>query len=155
MNQNNLTFYSENLVVDWISFKFQHLEDSTKKKIANYLFKFGFNSYQESGKLAKPVKESILVSSNNQFEVCFVENNSYWQGTLLQFSGLNAKNFYSLIQQKLVPWKLFSSATLGRFDIYYRREDRKTDKTLPEDFLEACHKKVRKTNQNVSFEKNQ
>ena len=36
MNQNNLTFYSENLVVDWISFKFQHLEDSTKKKIANY-----------------------------------------------------------------------------------------------------------------------
>lgn len=41
-----------------------------------------------------------------------------------------------------------------RFDIYYRREDRKTDKTLPEDFLETCHKKVRKTNQNVSFEKN-
>lgn len=154
MNQNNLTFYSENLVVDWISFKFQHLEDSTKKKIANYLFKFGFNSYQESGKLAKPVKESILVSSNNQFEVCFVENNSYWQGTLLQFSGLNAKNFYSLIQQKLVSWKLFSSATLGRFDIYYSRNHKQGDKISVRDFFENSHKKLQKTNKNVSYEKN-
>ena len=154
MNQNNLTFYSENLVVDWISFKFQHLEDSTKKKIANYLFKFGFNSYKESGKLAKPVKESILVSSNNQFEVCFVENNSYWQGTLLQFSGLNAKNFYSLIQQKLVPWKLFSSATLGRFDIYYSRNHKQGDKISVRYFFENSHKKLQKTNKNVSYEKN-
>jgi hypothetical protein len=65
MNQNKLTFQSENLVVDWISFKFQYLEDSTKTKIANYLFKLGFNSYQESGKLARPIKESILVSPEN------------------------------------------------------------------------------------------
>jgi len=49
MTQNKLSFDSENLVVDWISFKFQDLEDSTKTKIANYLFKIGFNSYQESG----------------------------------------------------------------------------------------------------------
>lgn len=53
---NKLSFESENLVVDWISFKFQYLEDSTKTKIANYLFKIGFNSYHESGKLAKPIK---------------------------------------------------------------------------------------------------
>ncbi len=36
-----LTFQSENLVVDYISFKFQKLEDSTKRKIADYLFKLG------------------------------------------------------------------------------------------------------------------
>lgn len=53
---NKLSFESENLVVDWISFKFQYLEDSTKTKIVNYLFKIGFNSYHESGKLAKPIK---------------------------------------------------------------------------------------------------
>jgi hypothetical protein len=47
---NKLTFQSENLVVDYISFKFQDLEYFTKTKIANYLFKIGFNSYQESGK---------------------------------------------------------------------------------------------------------
>jgi hypothetical protein len=47
MKQNKLTFESENLVVDSITFKFQDLEDSTKTKIANYLFNIGFNSYEE------------------------------------------------------------------------------------------------------------
>ena len=37
MKENNLNFETENLVVDYITFKFQHLEDSTKTKIANYL----------------------------------------------------------------------------------------------------------------------
>ncbi len=78
MKQNKLSFESENLVVDYISFKFQHLDKFTQTEITNYLFKLGFNSYQESGKLAKPIKESILVSSKNQFEVCFVGDNSYW-----------------------------------------------------------------------------
>jgi hypothetical protein len=60
----------------------------------------GFNSYQESGKLAKPIKKSILVSSKNKFEVRFVLDNSYWNGTLLHFSGSNATVFYSLAQKK-------------------------------------------------------
>lgn len=94
MNQNKLSFANENLVVDYISFKFQYLEDFTKTKLADYLFKIGFNSYQESGKLTKPIKESILVSSKNKFEVCFVGDNPYWDGTLLHFSGLNAARFY-------------------------------------------------------------
>ena len=51
MNQNKLTFQSENLVVDYSSFKFQDLEDFTKTKIADNLFKIGFKSYQESVKL--------------------------------------------------------------------------------------------------------
>jgi hypothetical protein len=73
MNQNKLTFESEKLTVDWISFKFQHLENI--EGIAQYLFKIGFNSYQESGKLAKLIKESIFVSSKNKFQVCFVGDN--------------------------------------------------------------------------------
>jgi hypothetical protein len=60
-----------------------------------------------------------------------------------------------LLKEKKLRGEAFCDGILGRFDIYYRREDRKTDKTLSEDFLEACHKKIRKTNQNVSFEKNQ
>jgi len=36
MNQNKLT-------VDWVSFKFQHLENI--EGIAQYRFKIGFNSY--------------------------------------------------------------------------------------------------------------
>ena len=75
MKEKKLSFANENLVVDYISFKFQYLEDFTKTKIADYLFKIGFNSYQESGKLAKPIKEPILVNSKNQFQVCFVGDN--------------------------------------------------------------------------------
>lgn len=64
MNQNKLTFQSQTLVVDCISFKFQYLEDFTKTTIANYLFKIGFNYYQESGKFAKPIKQSIPSAKN-------------------------------------------------------------------------------------------
>jgi len=53
-----------------------------------------------------------------------VIDNSYWEGTKLDFSGLNGKFFYSLVQQKVVSWELFSSATLGRFDINFSRKNR-------------------------------
>lgn len=44
-----LTFKSENLVVDWVFFKFQYiLNNLTMLRIANYIFKIDFNSYQES-----------------------------------------------------------------------------------------------------------
>ena len=99
------------------------------------------------------MKESILVDSKNSYEVLFVIENSYWKGTKLDFSGLNGKFFYSLVQQKLVSWELFSSATLGRFDINFSRKNRVFDKTSVEDFFEDCHKKVRRTNKNVKFEK--
>lgn len=44
----NLSFESKNLVVDWISFKFQHLDNFIKTELTNYLLKIGFNSYQKS-----------------------------------------------------------------------------------------------------------
>jgi hypothetical protein len=34
---------------------------------------------KKSGKLAKPIKESILVSGKNKVEVLFVGDNSYWR----------------------------------------------------------------------------
>ena len=60
----------------------------------------------------------------DSYEVLFVIENSYWKGTKLDFFGLNGKFFYTLVQQKLVSWKLFSSATLGRFDINFSRKNR-------------------------------
>jgi len=154
MKQNKLSFESENLVVDWISFKFQFLDNFTKRQIVNYLFKAGFNSYQESGKLAKPIKESILVSPENKLEALFVTEGPYWQGTILQFSGFNAKIFYNLIKQELVPNKLFSSAILGRLDIHYSRKNKISDKISVIDFFEKCHRELNETNKNVSLQKN-
>ena len=49
MNQNKLSFESENLVVDYIFFKFQKLDNFTLKEIAFYLFEIRFNSYSIFG----------------------------------------------------------------------------------------------------------
>ena len=111
---NKLSFESERLVVDYLSFKFQKLENSTQRKIADYLFKLGFNSYKESGKLTKP-----MVSSKNKFEVCFVGDNPYWDGTLCHFSGLNASRFYFFSKEQIIDWTIFFSAVLSRFDLYF------------------------------------
>lgn len=126
---NKLSFKDANLTVDWIGFKFQNLDNFVCAKLAEYLFKIGFNSYQESGKLAKPIKESIFVSSKNKFQVLFVHEAPYWKSTSVYFSGASATCFYSLVKQNLINWEFFSSAILGRFDLNYVRKN-KTDDTI-------------------------
>lgn len=51
-----LDFKYQNWVVDYISFKFQKLNNITKKQIPNSLFKIKWNVYQQSGKLAKLIQ---------------------------------------------------------------------------------------------------
>ena len=85
----------------------------------------------------------MLVNSKNQFAILFVNDHSYWKGTLLQFSGLNASQFYFLAKQNIIDWKIFDTVTLSRFDIYYSRENNKQDKISSADFLENCYKKWR------------
>ena len=83
-----------------------------------------------------------------------LENNPYWDGTLLHFSGLNASRFYFLAKQNIIDWKFFDTATLSRFDIYYSRENNKQDKISSADFLENCSKKIKQTSKNVTLDKN-
>jgi hypothetical protein len=154
MKPNKFSFESENLQVDWISFKFQYLDNPTMTHITNYLFKLGFNSYQESGKLAKPIKEPILVTSKNKFEVLFVKEGPYWQGTILQFSGSNALGFYTFVQKNLIDWTIFSSAVLNRFDLYYSRYNKREDKISTREFLENSQIELNQRDRNVSLEKN-
>lgn len=154
MNRNKLTFKDENITVDWIGFKFQNLDNFAQTKLAEYLFKIGFNSYQESGKLAKPIKESILVSSKNKFQVLFVYEAPYWKGTSVYFSGASATFFYSLVKQTSINWEFFSSAILGRFDLNYVRKNKTDDKISVRQFLENCQTKLMQTNKNISLEKN-
>ena len=154
MNPDKLTFESEKLVVDWISFKFQYLDNNTMMQIANYLFKLGFNSYQESDKLAQPIKESILVSPKNKFEALFVIEGPYWQGTTLQFSESNAFVFYTFVQKKLIHWTIFSSAILSRFDLYYSRNNKREDKISTREFLENSQRELNQRGRNLTLEKN-
>lgn len=154
MNRNKFTFKDENITVDWIGFKFQDLDNFAQTKLAEYLFKIGFNSYQESGKLAKPIKESILVSSKNKLQVLFVHEASYWKGTSVYFSGASATVFYSLVKQTLINWEFFSDAILGRFDLNYVRKNKTDDKISVREFLQNCQKTIKQTNKNSSLEKN-
>jgi hypothetical protein len=114
-----------------------------------------FNSYKQSGKLSKPNKEFIKVNPENRLEVLFVTDTPYWDGTILQFSGLNTRKFYTLIKDELVSWELFSDATLARFDLYYLRENKKQDILSSNDFLENCYSKIKQTSKIVRLEKNQ
>ena len=154
MNRNKLTFKDENITVDWIGFKFQNLDNFAQTKLAEYLFKIGFNSYEESGKLAKPIKESILVNSKNKFQVLFVHEAPYWKGTSVYFSGASATFFYSLVKQTSINWEFFSSAILGRFDLNYARKNKTDDKISVRQFLQNCQTKLMQTNKNISLEKN-
>lgn len=104
--------------------------------------------------MAKPVKEPIQVNSKNKYEVLFIKEGPYWEGTTLHFSGFNAKIFYSLIKQELVSWTIFSSAVLNRFDLYYSRTNKIDDQISAGEFLENSQKELNRRDRNVSLEKN-
>ena len=81
MNQNKLSFESENLQVDSLTFNIEGTPD--------------FNSI-------------ISNCSKNKHQIEFAvylrapELNSFWDGTQIRFSGKNAIRFYQLIQQKKI-----------------------------------------------------
>ena len=69
---SQLSFKNQKITVDWIGFKFQNLDRFGQTKLAKYLFKIGFNSYQESGKLAKQIKilvKGIIKTLTSQSEL--------------------------------------------------------------------------------------
>jgi hypothetical protein len=55
-------FQSQKLIVDYISFKFRSFDDNQERKIWSCLFELGFNSYQMSAKLSKPIKIDLFTN---------------------------------------------------------------------------------------------
>lgn len=90
MSKNTLSFESENLVVDYISFKFQDLKDWKEKELVSYLLKLGFNCYKESGKLRKPIKTLI-----------FMGVEMYLNGSIF-FSFNFLKNYYTKTRDRQI-----------------------------------------------------
>ena len=153
MNQNKLTFESENLVVDWIGFNIQGLIDRKQlKQIANYLFRaFGFNSTIIKRINGKWKSESLNYDRQNQFQVSFrqheydPEAKSFWVGTKINFSGNNAAQFYKLIQSQKLDWNSFQPyrLSLSRFDLCYFRETKPNQqKGDLELFMNKCCQKT-------------
>ena len=50
MNKNKVTFESEGLTVDYITFNFEQLNQSRKADLINYFYKLGFKSYDTDSK---------------------------------------------------------------------------------------------------------
>ena len=59
MNQNKITFESESLTVDYITFNFERLNNSRKADLIYYFHKLGFNSYDTDRKYRNAFYEPI------------------------------------------------------------------------------------------------
>jgi len=150
LGYTSITFESENLVVDYISFNIQGLVGRKQvERIAKYFFQIlGFNSTFAKGSTGK--EEDLFFDFRNQHQVSFryylyaSEYTTYWSGTKVDFSGKNATQFYTLIKQQKFDWNIFdlSSTSLGRFDYYYFRPitDAHNDDKLKYFMQSSCDK---------------
>lgn len=92
MNQNDLTFDTEILVVDWLGFNIQGLVNRKQvERIAKSFFQnFKFNSTFALGSGGK--QETLFYNSKNKYRVFF---RAYWDGIKIDFSGRNGHQFYN------------------------------------------------------------
>ena len=141
MNQNKLTFQSQNLIVDYLEFKFNVLPEFIKQKIVMSFFKLGFNSFDVDKKYRDPVQDSIQTNSKNQYQIQFVVNVSmHWDGVCVTFPSKSAAFFYQLLKEKKIDWNLFSAAKINRLDLNYLRPIHPSQERLVVDFLNKVKK---------------
>lgn len=146
-----LTFESENLVVDWISFNITG--PVSIQLIADYLFQvFGFNSTLTKIVNGKWKSEDLNYDIKNQFQVSFrqykyePENKSFWDGIKIHFSGNNATQFYNYIRKYQIDWNIFNLqlTSLSRFDLHYFRELKTNEQSKDiEIFMEKCCNRIK------------
>ena len=121
MNQNKLSFESENLVVDWISFNLEGFMDP--ERIARRLSKYFTPHVRMDDKtdisyhrLKKKYKVSIRQ---------YTGSTGYWVGTQIIFSGKDAAHFYKLIKTQKFDCKILRmnqhTLSLGRIDLCFSR----------------------------------
>ena len=149
MKENRLSFVSENLVVDYISFNIPGSDNT--ESIAKYLFeKFNFNSTFTKGQNGTTYDWFYL--NRNQHQVSFRQLEydpsfqSFWEGTTIHFSGTNAAQFYKIIQAQKFDWNILKlkNVSLGRIDLHYFRKSKITDQSEQlENFMEKCCQRIR------------
>ena len=129
MNQNKLSFKSEKLVVDYICLNIRTLIDT--KTIARFLFSIGFNSSIYINDILQQKDSLQTFSHKNKYKVSFRQYTynpkakSFWEGTKVHFSGINARYFYTLVQNKIIDWNIFdlTITDLARVDLAYNNSE--------------------------------
>jgi len=122
MNQSNLlSFESENLVVDWISFNIQGSIDGHKLAL-------GLTKYFNPSVLSDDIPTIGFSGYKKKYNVSvrqYTESKGYWVGTQITFSGKNAAYFYKLIKTQKFDWNLLKfgghTLSLARFDLCFSR----------------------------------
>ena len=122
MKENKLSFESENLQVDYLSFNILDTIDYTL--LARYLFEnLRFNVSVQ--KTYQGEVHAIRYDPTNNHYVTFVESPSpFSRITKIDFKGDNAAYLYTFIVENKVDWEEFglSKPDLSRIDLCYSRE---------------------------------
>lgn len=153
-----ISFYSEDLKVDYLSLNLQFNNLNQIQKPADYLEDtFGCKStlLAQSTKLKK---KTLVESAKINYSASFIINSTkYWKDTTLCFKGNSAQLFYEVLKSKKLDWSVFDldSTNLGRIDVCYDRKLTSTDRD-PHLFLEnSCQTINEKTDkQHAKMSKN-
>lgn len=134
--------------MDYISFNIPGSDNT--ESIAKYLFeKFNFNSTFAKGQ--NGTTHDWFYLTRNQQQVSFRQLEydpsfkSFWEGTIIHFSGINAARFYKIIQAQKFNWNIlkFKNGTLGRIDLHYFRKSKITDQNDQlGNFMEKCCQRI-------------
>ncbi|CAN0433531.1 unnamed protein product [Ectocarpus fasciculatus] len=153
MNQNKLTFESEGLTVDYVTFNFEQLNESRKAHLISYFYKLGFNSYDTDRKYRNAFDESIKYNSKNLYQIRFIKNiTPHWKGIAVAFSDDSGAYFYKLAKNNEIQWDLFDLAILSRFDLNYLRPLQSDEVHSVTQFLRTSQEEIRRKRINAKLE---
>lgn len=126
MNQNKLTFESEGINVDYISFKILNLTNNYEiEKIRESFRKYyRYESSIVFEDTEQKIKEKHSYSNENKIFFKHWKKPS-WEGCIVCFPGLTGKHFYTQIKREGIPWKIFrvqrDRIQLSRIDLVYQQ----------------------------------
>lgn len=148
MNQNELTFKSENFQIHYLTLNLQFKDLKRIKKMADY-FSNNFNCDSVFIDCTNSTQNYTLVKKERSLSKAEFRVNSqkYWYGTSLTFSGNQSTYFYKTIKDKGLDWEIldFDNTSLSRIDLCYDRKFKKGDKIENFDsFLEECRSQIEK-----------
>lgn len=135
-----ISFNSENLKVDYLSFNFQFNNLKEIEIIANWLaatFHCKSTLLDQSSKKRYPLTEIAKSHYSAEFTV---NSSRYWKGTIISFKGSHAQLFYDDLKFQKLDWSVFdlTSTNLGRIDLCYDRKLKANDKDLDIFFEDSC-----------------
>src|SRR6056300_465906 len=138
-----ISFNSENLKVDWVSFNLKGLVNT--KIIADRLSNYFTPHVMIDGK--PEIRFHYLQKKYKVYIHQYTGSKGYWIGTRIIFSGKNANYFYTLLKIRNFDWSLLKfeehNLSLGRIDLCFSLMNSlsQTNKSFDE-FLVDCRSHI-------------